>query len=279
MKHLKFCQLAPMNIHFVQFPLEYFLDTVAALELERIELWGGGPEVCIDTLSFFRVQQIKKMVAQRKLKIACFTPETCFYPINLASPDQETRSRSLRYCLRGVDIAAELEAPLMQVVSGKGYFDEPNDQAWDRARESLSLLAERAQQCGVQLPLEPLSPYESNLVNSLQAAKTMLAQIGSPCLGINVDTVPVDLTHTPLQDYFDQLGAVINHFHFCDRTEQAGWVPCGDGQMPLKELLEIMDRNGYGGSLGLEICGVAYYKDPAAALQRAVGRLRMYMEG
>ena len=96
MKHLKFCQLAPMNIHFVQFPLEYFLDTVAALELERIELWGGGPEVCIDTLSFFRVQQIKKMVAQRKLKIACFTPETCFYPINLASPDQETRSRSLR---------------------------------------------------------------------------------------------------------------------------------------------------------------------------------------
>ena len=81
MKHLKFCQLAPMNIHFVQFPLEYFLDTVAALELERIELWGGGPEVCIDTLSFFRVQQIKKMVAQRKLKIACFTPETCFYPI------------------------------------------------------------------------------------------------------------------------------------------------------------------------------------------------------
>ena len=50
-------------------------------------------------------------------------------------------------------------------------------------------------------------------------------------------------------------------------------------QMPLKELLEIMDRNGYGGSLGLEICGVAYYKDPAAALQRAVGRLRMYMEG
>ena len=268
-----------MNIQFVQFPLEYFLDTVAALELERIELWGGGPEVCIDTLSFFRVQQIKKMVAQRKLKIACFTPETCFYPINLASPDQETRSRSLRYCLRGVDIAAELEAPLMQVVSGKGYFDEPNDQAWDRARESLSLLAERAQQCGVQLTLEPLSPYESNLVNSLQAAKTMLAQIGSPCLGINVDTVPVDLTHTPLQDYFDQLGAVINHFHFCDRTEQAGWVPCGDGQMPLKELLEIMDRNGYGGSLGLEICGVAYYKDPAAALQRAVGRLRMYMEG
>ena len=30
MKHLKFCQLAPMNIHFVQFPLEYFLDTVVA---------------------------------------------------------------------------------------------------------------------------------------------------------------------------------------------------------------------------------------------------------
>ena len=47
----------------------------------------------------------------------------------------------------------------------------------------------------------------------------------------------------------------------------------------LKELLEIMDRNGYGGSLGLEICGVAYYKDPAAALQRAVGRLLIYLEG
>ena len=279
MKHLKFCQLAPMNIHFVQFPLEYFLDTVAALELERMELWGGGPEVCIDTVSYVRVRQIKKMVEQRELTIACFTPETCFYPINLASPDQETRNRSLRYCLRGVDIAAELEAPLMQVVSGKGYFDEPNDQAWDRARESLSLLAERAHQCGVQLTLEPLSPYESNLVNSLHAAKTMLAQIGSPCLGINVDTVPADLTHTPLQDYFDQLGAAINHFHFCDRTEQTGWVPCGDGQMPLKELLEVMDRNGYGGSLGLEICGSAYYKDPAAALQRAAGRLQMYMEG
>lgn len=279
MKHLVSDQLAPMNIHFVQFPLEHFLDSVAGLGLTRIELWGGGPEVCIDTLSYSRVRRLDRMIRQKGLRVVCFTPETCFYPINLASVDRQTRARSLRYCLRGIGIAAELGAPLMQVVSGKGFFDRPSDDAWRFARESLCLLAEKAQENGIQLTLEPLSPCESNLVNSLERAERMLQEVGSPWLGINVDTVPVDMTRTPLEEYFRRLGTSINHFHLCDRSPQAGWIPCGDGIVPLKEMLAVIDSNGYCGSLGLEICGTAYYKEPAAALERSVRWLRACLEG
>ena len=279
MKVLTLQQVAPMNIHFVQYPLEYFLDSVRNNGLERIELWGGAPSVCIDTVSFFEIQEISRLIENKGLQIACFTPETCFYPINLASTDQETRKRSLRYCLRGLEIACDLGAPLMQVVSGKGFFDLPSDDSWNYARENLSVLAERACGYGMQLTLEPLSPYESNLVNSLDATRRMLSEINSQTIGINVDTVPLSLTHASLQSYFNEFKPIMNHLHFCDRTPQTGWVPCGDGIMPLQELLQALDDNEYTASLGLEICGTAYYKDPAGALRRAVDHLRTYLEG
>ena len=278
MKVLTMRQLAPMNIHFVQYPLEYFLDSVQSNGLDRIELWGGGPCVCIDTISFFEIQKISRLVESRGLHIACFTPETCFYPINLASTDPETRRRSLRYCLRGLEIACDLGTPLMQVVSGKGFFDLPLDDSWKYAKENLSILAQRAEEYGMQLTLEPLSPYESNLVNSLEATQQMLSEINSQSIGVNVDTVPLSLTRIPLQAYFNELKPIMNHLHFCDRTPQAGWVPCGDGIMPLQELLQTLDDNEYTASLGLEICGTAYYTDPAGALTRAVNHLRTYIE-
>lgn len=274
MRLLKINQIAPMNIHFVQYPLEYFLDCVRDNGLNRIELWGGAPSVSIDTISFYGVQKIRRLIDSKGLRIACFTPETCFYPINLASPDLETRTRSLRYCMRGLEITCDLGAPLMQVVSGKGFFDLVTDSSWNYARENLSVLAERAKQYGIQLTLEPLSPYESNLVNSLEATRRMLSEINSPNIGVNVDTVPLSITKTSLQSYFDEFKPIINHLHFCDGTSQRGWVPCGDGTLPLQELLKTLEDNEYTASLGLEICGISYYKDPAAALTRAVNHLR-----
>ena len=105
-----------------------------------------------------------------------------------------------------------------------------------------------------------------------------MEEINSPFIGINIDTVPLDMTHTSLKAYFKEFKSKINHFHFCDRNDNAGWIPCGDGHMPIPELLRIIDDNEYSGSIGLEICGNTYYKEPDVALTRALKYLRACME-
>lgn len=274
MKHLDYCRIAPMNIHFVQFPLTYFLDCIASHGLNKLELWGGAPHVSIDVVHAEEVRSIRREIAERGLSVSCFTPETCAYPINIASEERATRERSVEYELKSLRIARDIGAPLMQLVCGTGYFDLPSDEAWKWACDSLRRIAEAAAQFGIGLALEPLSPYESNLVNSVEQTKRMLEEVGASNLGVNVDTVPLDMMNTALEDYFQAFGDRITNFHLCDRDKYNAWIPCGDGDLPMGELLRVIDENEYAGALGLEICGAAYYPDPNAALGRALATLK-----
>jgi protein FrlC len=268
MNHLQFSQVAPMNINYTFYPLEYFLDSLVKFDVQAVELWGGYPHLNIEDISLFEVGKIRREIERRDLNIACFTPETCIYPINIAAEESYIRERSVAYMLKSLEIAAELGTKMMQTVSGTGYYNKPVEEAWARSRSSLEIIIRKAESLDIHVTMEPLLPDETNLVNDLEAAGRMLAEINSPRLGVNVDTVPMAIAGNTLDQYFASFGSKLTHIHLCDGPH--AHVRWGDGNLPLKEYLDQLSARNYQGYLGLEICDSKSFVDPDQALQQSL---------
>jgi protein FrlC len=265
-------RIAPMNVLYKFFSLDYFLDAVVRCELQTIELWGAAPHVYIEEMSLADTARIRKEIDKRQLNVCCFTPEITNYPINIAAQELYIRKRSIDYMLKSMHIAAELGIKLMQISSGSGYYNESPDEAWKRSRNSLETIVQQAEALGIQLSLEPLLSHESNLVNSLPSVHRMLEDIPSPFLGILIDTVSMTASDETLNDYFKAFGSQIKHIQLCDGPD--GHLTWGDGNFELRNFLQTLRENGYEGYLGLEIFGHSYYVNPDKALTQGIKQIK-----
>lgn len=272
MKSIRFSQVAPMNLHYVMYSFGTFLDSLARFEVEALELWGGYPHLSIDDTTLFEAGRIGREIARRGLTVACFTPESCLYPVNIAAEESYIRERSIAYYSKGLDIAAEVGAKTMQIVSGWGYYDKPTDEAWKRSRASLERLVAKGEKAGVRLTLEPLLPDETNLVNDLDSARRMLDEVSSPYLGVNVDTVPMEAAGNSLPQYFTAFGGRLTHVHLCDGPE--AHVAWGDGSLPLADYIRQLAAAEYEGYLGLELCEPYCLKEPDRVLKQSLDLIR-----
>ena len=90
MHKIHFDQFGIMTVNYQQYSLEYCFDSIAENGFKRVDFWGGAPHYCtFDTpigKRQKRVQNIRKMLDERELKMSVFTAEQiCLYPINVAS--------------------------------------------------------------------------------------------------------------------------------------------------------------------------------------------------
>lgn len=270
-------QITGMNFHYLHYPIEYFLDSMARYQFQNIELWGASPHFYVDDLSPADVRRMKRAIEQRGLKLVCFTPEQCMYPINLAAKEEYIRERSIRYFIRSLEVAAELEAPLLLVTPGWGYLSEPSEEAWKRSRDSLQRLAEQAGRLGIALVLEPLTPVESRLVCDLPSLKRMLAEVASPQLKGMIDTIPLALAEEELADYFRELQEDLVHIHFIDGAPE-GHLAWGDGILPAQRYLQTLAECGYKGALTLEFTSFRYLDEPDLAIEKTLETLKPFLD-
>ncbi|MGG1679341.1 TIM barrel protein [Neobacillus sp. NRS-1170] len=272
MGKLKRSQLTGMNFHYLHYPLEYFFDAMVKYEFEQIELWGASPHLYVEDLSLAEVRRIKGEVDQRGLKVVCFTPEQCMYPINLAAKEPVIRERSIAYFKKSVETAVELAAPMVLVTAGWGYRNENREEALKRSRDSLEQLTAFASNQGVVLALEPLQKIESNLICTLSDLVEMLESIPSPYLKGMVDTIPLSVEGEELSSYFERLGEDFVHIHFID-GKPGGHLAWGDGNLPLAKYLNTLAEYNYEGALTLEFTSSQYLLDPNAAIEKSLRTL------
>lgn len=265
-------RIAPMNVLYKFFSLDYFLDAVVRNNCRTIELWGGAPHIDIEEITSEEVGHLKKRITGRNLQVCSLTPETGLYPVNIASGDKLTSKRSEAYLMKALEVATEMGIPLMQVTSGSGYYNEPVDEAWGRSVDTLGRIVLRAEALGIELALEPLSRHESNLVYDTAALSRMLADIDSPVLGVQLDTAVAAAAGESPSDYFRLFGTRIKHIQLIDGPD--GHLAWGDGSLPLAQYVAEACKHGYTGSFGLELFDHKYYVEPGQVLARSIEALR-----
>ncbi|MDO5425295.1 MAG: sugar phosphate isomerase/epimerase family protein [Eubacteriales bacterium] len=271
-------QIAVMNIQYRYFPLEKFLDDAVANQVQNVELWGASPFFHIEDMTYREVQQVRRAIESRGLRLVCLTPEQCVYPVNLAAPTGTARRRSLKFFEDNLRAAAELGTQKMLVTTGFGYFDgSDREEAWKWAREGLFDLAELAQAHGVTLALEVLRRDESNLVYNLPTLLQMLQELDHGSIGGMIDTIPMALAGERPTDYLKALGERLVHVHFIDGAPR-GHLAWGDGVLDMKGYLEEFSAYGYQNALSLEITDGRYYLDPTASVKQSIDALYAVLE-
>ncbi|PYI51354.1 TIM barrel protein [Paenibacillus flagellatus] len=267
--------IANMNFHYHRYTFDYFLDSTERLGLQAIELWAGAPHLYVPDATHGEVEALRKEIDRRGLELVCFTPEQCIYPINLASKDDTLRRRSIGYFKKCLGTANSLECDKLLVTAGYGFFNEPKEEAWERARESIGELALAARAAGVQLVLEPLSHIGSNVITNAAGLKRMVDEVGATNVKAMLDTVPMVLAGDSIDDYASLFGDDLVHIHFLDGDgKTSAHMAWGEGCFPLDAFKRSLDAHRYSGYLTLEIIGPKYNWDPEAATRLSLEHLR-----
>lgn len=67
-------QVAGMNIHYVNYSLDYFLDAQQRIGFKSIELWCAAPHVWLDHMRYYDAKEIRRKIESRGLAVHVLTP-------------------------------------------------------------------------------------------------------------------------------------------------------------------------------------------------------------
>lgn len=259
------------SYQYLRYPLEYFLDTAVELGIPNIELWAAAPGFCLDTMDEGQLRQKASLIRERGLRVCCITPEQCQYPVNLAAEDGALRAYSIRNIERAIHAANRLECPKILVTAGCGYFNRPREEAWERSRDSLYQLAVTAQENGVLLLLETLTPLSSNILNTPEQQAQMIRTMPEGSIKPMLDIGQMAYMEQDLARYLEH-GTDLAHVHLQD-SHPAIHMALGDGDLPLLCYLEQIEASGYRGYYALELNDPRYRTDPREADRKSVNWL------
>lgn len=151
------------------------------------------------------------------------------------------------------------------------------DEMWKRSRENLFRLAEFAETYGIVCVMESMREDETNLVNSLAAAKKMYDEVHHPNLKVMVDSIATGAAGESLGQWFDAFGDDLIHMHFLDGDPYLHNV-WGDGNTPLEKQLRIMNERGFSGYLVQEVADEKYFSNPFQADVKNMRVLERFIE-
>lgn len=267
-------QIAAMSVQFVQYSLDYTIEAFAKCGIKNIEFWGADPHYYRENyLTRFeaskQLRKIRNQLDERDIKVVMYTPETLAYPFSFSNPEESVRNRTVEFFDKACNDALELGCNQIFVNSGCGLRDVDRSISWNHTVDSLQKICDLAKRYGVDLVLEQLQPYESNLVTSLQDIKSMLSDVNKENLKVCLDVVAMEVAKDTLKDFFSQLGERIVHIHLADKNHEI----LGVGNYPIIEYLDYLAEIGFDKYVSLEINDSIYWEDPYPSLKQSMDYL------
>jgi protein FrlC len=244
--------------------------------VKNIEFWGAIPHYC--SLDYSREEANKVLKKSREriegkgMKVILYTPETLAYPYSFSDPGESVRNRTIKYFEDAFQDAIALGTKRVFINSGCGLRDLDREVSWKHAVDTIRKICIAAQQYDVELVLEQLQPYESNLVCSLADIERMIGDVGCENLKVCLDVVAMEVAGDTVDDFFHALGNRIVHIHLADSNHQI----LGEGEYPVKDYLSDIENNKFQGYISLEINDSIYWMDPHDSIRKSMKFLEDY---
>lgn len=239
-------------------PLPETLRRIAAAGYDGVEL-PGEPDR-------WRAAELRRWLGDHglapvALTASCTVPET---ERDLAHPDARIRGVAVDYLRRCVGLAAEIGAPLVQMIpSGEPRLAPiaTRDAEWAWSVGGMQVAAREAERANVRIAIEPLNRYEAYLVTSATEALAYLDAVGSPWVGMTLDLFHANIEEPDITASVRAAGPRLLHVQVADTTRRG----LGHGHLALGPVLEALTRIDYGGALVVEI--MAPGPDPFRAIK------------
>lgn len=225
-----------------------------------------GIEVAIRDPRMADPDELRHLAEKNELKICALGTGQAFGTEGLCftDPDPSVRGRAVQRIKEHIALAKELGAlVIIGLIRGKGLAGEPAE-LHRGMLDGMRACADEASRLDVDLVIEPINRYETALLNTIPEALAFLDELGSPRVGLLLDTFHMNIEEPSIGASIRQAGRRIGHVHVADSNR---WAP-GCGHLDFPGIVAELRASGYVGYLSAEILP---YPDPdAAARQVAV---------
>jgi 2-keto-myo-inositol isomerase len=236
-------QVCSLNAPFEQDIVDY-----AAGACRVIEIWLGKLETYLQSHT---IDDVRRLCAESEV----VTPVASFQGGLLTSQGEfrrehwETFSRRLALCkqldVQTLVVAADIYGQLAQ-------------QDFERAQLSLQQAAAQAHDHGVRLALE--FQGRATFANNLQTAAALVAETGSPALGLCFDAFHYYIGPSKFEDLAYLTPQNLFHVQLCDLAGQARELAAdgdrilpGDGDFQLQPIVDHLRSIGYADCVSVEL--------------------------
>ena len=180
---------------------------------------------------------------------------SCGFPAtrrDFAHPDPAIRRDAVGYLVDCLHLAAEIGAPLVQMLPSGETRLAPlatREQEWAWSVAAMQEAGREAARCAVRISVEPLNRYEAYLVTNAADALAYLVAVGSPWVGMTLDCFHANLEEADTPAAICAAGSRLWHLHLAD-TNRRG---LGHGHLDLAPIGKALDAIGYRGAVVLEV--------------------------
>jgi len=227
-------------------PLGETLTRIAAAGCDGVELPGEPDELEPAAIGTLLARHRLTPVA---LTASCKWPET---RRDFAHPDPAIRADAIAHTSRCLRFAAEIGAPLAQILPSGETRLAPlagRDNEWRWSVDAMRAVAADAERLRVRLAIEPINRYETYLVTSVEAALAYLDAVGSPWVGLTLDLFHANIEERTIPGAIRAAGPRLWHVHLADTNREG----LGRGHLDLDACLAALRDVAYAGALVLEM--------------------------
>lgn len=229
---------------------EQILENASKWGYSAIEMRGLGKEIDLLKCSEFSEKQVKKTLKQVKdkgLRIINLGSSA-----NLHFHESVKRKEQLDHAKSYIDLAIALECPYIRVFPNNLPKEYPKEATLEKIASALVELSEYAKDKPVKILLET----HGDVVRT-DDLTWIMKQVDTQKVRLIWDFFNMyKVTQQPVAEMYAALKPYIEHVHVKDGVFKKDWsfdyVPCGEGNSPIKEAIEILRRDKYKGYYSFE---------------------------
>jgi D-psicose/D-tagatose/L-ribulose 3-epimerase len=124
----------------------------------------------------------------------------------------------------------------------------PTEQEWEFSANCLREVARYAADLGVIVGVEPVTRYESYLLNTSEQAVRLAGMVGEPNLFVHLDSYHMNVEEKSFYGAIKTAGSRLKYFHMCENDR--GIV--GTGHVDWDGVFKAFQEIGFDGYLGFE---------------------------
>lgn len=219
------------------------LDTAKKEDLDFVEI----PMMMIDKFDAKAILQRKNDVGIDVVTSTVITqPE-----MDVTSTNPEFRKNGLDFLKRCVDNTAAVETDCFSGVLYGRYCKAdvmPTQDDWKWSAEAMHTLGEYAKQYGITIGLEPVTRYESNLINTCEQALHLCDMVGLDNVMVHLDTYHMNVEEKSFYEATKLAKGRLCHYHMCEGDRG---IP-GTGHVDWDGVFRALKENDYHGRIGME---------------------------
>ncbi|NLJ94586.1 MAG: sugar phosphate isomerase/epimerase [Clostridiaceae bacterium] len=172
--------------------------------------------------------------------------------VDITSFDENVRKNGVKYLKDCVQATADAGGTMFSGVIYSQYLKDakaaPSDEEWEFSAVALKEVAQFAKNLGVRLAFEPVTRYESYLLNTSEQAMKLLDMIDEDNCFIHLDSYHMNVEEKNFYDPIVLAGDKLACFHICENDRG---IP-GSGHIQWDDVFTAFKEIGFNGYLGFE---------------------------